>query len=132
MRAQHVGGHCLTGFVPRSSHVRGTRAVKDRRRPKDSDRPFDRPPIEQVDVLPAPARHGRAGFSEKIDEMTACESGRPGYQDVAHDSDLGENGGHLLSRSESVGEETGQSMARDGSFDMNPDSCSGAYSFVIM
>ena len=132
MRAQHVGGQCLTGFVPRLSNVRDTRAVKDRRRPKGSDRLFDRPPVEQVDILPAPPRHRCAGFSEKIEEMTACESSRPGDQDIAHDSDLGENGGHLLSRSESVGEETGQSMARAGSFHMNPDSCSAAYSFVIM
>ena len=112
--------------------MRGTGAVKDLRRPKIGDRPFDRPPVEQIDVLPAPTRHRRAGCSEKIDEMAACESGCPGYQDVAHDSDPGENGGHLLSRSESVGEEIGQLMARVGSFHMNPDSCSGAYSLVIM
>ena len=132
MRAEHVGSQRRACFVPRRSHVRGTGTVKDRRRPKNSDRPFDRPPIEQVDILTTPASHRRAGFSEKIEEMAACESSRARYQDVAQDADLAENGGHLLSRSESVGEETGQSMARAGSFHMNPDSCSAAYSFVIM
>lgn len=42
------------------------------------------------------------------------------------------NGGHFVSRSATSGDDTGQSMASAGSFHMNPDSCAGAYSVVVL
>lgn len=89
--------------------------------------------VQKIDVAAPPPNHVRAAGGEKIDKMAAGETAGACHKDRSHGVERSRtNGGHFMSRSDSVGVEIGQAMPIRGSFHMNPDSCAGAYSVVVM
>ena len=134
MRSEDIGRQRFPGIQPRLANVRGAGAVIDRAGSQRRQRLCDRFTIEQIDVLPAPACDRDAGFRKELDEMAAGKPAGTRHENGAQDwaTAVITNGGHRLSRSESVGAEVGQSMASRGSFHMMPDSWAGAYSLAVM
>ena len=123
MRAEHVGGERLACVGPRLPDVRRARAVEDGGGPQVGQGPRHGRAVDKIHVTAPPADGGHAAGGQEIDQVAAGETAGAGDKHRSQDFERSRtNGGHFVSRSDSVGEDTGHAMPIRGSFHMNPDS----------